>query len=61
MCSSSNRGPREPVLGKGIEGSGRSVSSSNSSTMAALRDILFFVVVVELRNYYELVVGRDDL
>jgi hypothetical protein len=37
------------------------VSSSNSSTMAARRDILFFVVVVELRNYYELVVGRDDL
>jgi len=45
ICSSCNKGPRVPVLGKGIEGRGRSVSSSNSSTMAARRDILFFVVV----------------
>ena len=61
ICSSCNKGPRVPVLGKGIEGRGRSVSSSNSSTMAARRDILFLVVVVELRNYCTLVVGRDDL
>ena len=44
IWSSSIRGPREPVFGSGCDGSGRSVSSSNSSTIAALRDILCDVV-----------------
>ena len=45
IWSSWSRGPREPVLGNGSEGNGRSVSSSNSSTIAALRDILLVDVM----------------
>lgn len=42
---SSRSAPRMPVLGRGLFGSGRSVSSSNSSTIAGRLDMLFLVVV----------------
>jgi hypothetical protein len=58
MWSSSIRGPREPVFGSGCDGSGMSVSSSNSSTIAALRDILCCTVTTRT---IAVIVARDKM